>query len=108
MAALKALVIAMALLIVAGMGLIAWGLYEKAADPGFKLFAGDGEAAPPQASVRPFGRVDLELPAGCTIADSRPDGERLYVRVGPPGPCARIVVVDIVRGRVLGTVSVSP
>lgn len=108
MAALKALVIAMALLIVAGMGLMAWGLYEKAADPGFKPFAGGGEAAPPQASVRPFGRLDLDLPSGCAIADSRPDGERLYVHVGPPGPCARIVVIDIVGGRVLGTVKVSP
>ena len=108
MAALKALVIAMALLIVAAMGLIAWGFYEKAADPDFKLFADDGETAPQEAPARPFGRVDLNLPSGCAITGSRPDGERLYVHVGPPGPCARIVVVDIVRGRVLGTVAVSP
>ena len=108
MAALKTLVIGMGLLIVAGMGLIAWGLYEKVAGPGFKLFAGDGEAAAPQVPTRPFGRVDLDLPSGCAIVDSRPDGERLYVHIGPPGPCARIVVVDIVQGRVLGTVAVSP
>ena len=108
MAALKALVIAMALLIVAGMALMAWGLYEKAADPGFKPFAGDGEAAAPQASVRPFGRLDLDVPSECSIVDSRPEGDRLYVRIGPPGPCARIVVIDIVVGRVLGTVAESP
>ena len=108
MAALKTLVIVMALLIVAGTGLIAWGLYEKAADPGFKPFAGGGEPPPEEASARPFGRIDLDLPSGCTIADSRPDGERLYVRVGPPGPCARIIVVDIVHGQVLGTIAVVP
>ena len=61
MAALKALVIAMALVIVAGMALMAWGLYEKAADPGFKPFPGGGEAAAPQASVRPFGRLGRGL-----------------------------------------------
>ena len=108
MAALKTLVIALALLIVAGTGLIAWGLYEKAADPGFKPFAGSGEPPPAKTPTRPFGRIDLDLPAGCAIADSRPDGDRLYVRIGPPGPCARIVVVDIVQGRVLGTIAVAP
>ena len=71
MAALKTLVIGMGLLIVAGMGLIAWGLYEKVADPGFKLFAGDGETVGATESAPSGRRSDATLGAGPASSSAR-------------------------------------
>jgi hypothetical protein len=102
---LKSLVIGLGVLIFAGFGLLAYGFYHKARDPGWRMFstaAPGGRAAGPSA---PFGTVGLELPAGCTIDDVSPDGERAYLTIGPEdGPCARIVVFDVVAGRVLGVI----
>ena len=103
MGALKGLVIGMGFLIVAGLGAVVTGLYIK---------AGEGEGRPfasPAASPLPsFGDVAVPLPAGCTIVEIEPDGERLYIRTGPAGSCARVIVFDVVRGRVLGTLAVGP
>lgn len=109
MAALKALVIVMGMLIAAAMALIAWGLYEKAADPDFKPFAGlGGDAKLEERPIEGFPHVDLDLPEGCAIVDIQPDDDRLFVVVGPGGACARIVVIDIDNGRVLGTIGARP
>ena len=123
MQALKALVAGMGILIIVAAGVIGWGLYRKATDPQFSFFdsaseartpvpagVGPGDTAPPAAAVlsaaaRPFGAADLGLAAGCTIADIRPDGKRLYVLVDPAAGCPRIVAVDADTGRVLGTFS---
>ena len=37
-----------------------------------------------------------------------PDGDRIYLTIGPPGPCNRIVVINVADGRVLGTVQPQP
>ena len=111
MNALKGLVIGMAVLIVLGMGLLAYGLYHKAADPDFKLF----DLSSPVA-LKPgpaFGNLGLPLPEGCVIRDMEVDGNRLYVKTAPSGPafipnCAKIFVIDPVGGTVLGTVSGKP
>lgn len=110
MRALKALVIGMAVLIVLVMGLMAYGLTKKASDPDFTFFDFAGEAAPAAAESAPsapFGDILLPLPPGCRIEDMRPDGGRLFLRVGPPeGACPRIVVIDLSTGKVLGNVKV--
>ncbi len=99
---LKSLVIGLGVLIIAGLGLLAYGFYHKAHDPGWRMFAPAGKATRPAAA---FGSVGLDLPAECAIYDVAPDGDRLYLTIGPEdGPCARVVVFDVAAGRVLGVI----
>jgi len=102
---LKSLVIGLGVLIFVGLGLLAYGFYHKARDPGWRMFSPPDAGGRPGASAMPFGTVGLELPAGCTIDDVSPDGERAYLTIGPEdGPCARVIVFDVIRGRVLGVI----
>ncbi|MCH7936120.1 MAG: hypothetical protein IH994_03385 [Proteobacteria bacterium] len=113
---LKSLVIGLGVLILLGMTLLVYGFYQKANNPGWRMFSSpraDGPAAPAAA----FGELDLKLPDGCVIGRLTPDGDRAYIKVrpdgakrGPPmgGPCNLIVVIDVVRGRVLGTIKPGP
>ena len=105
MAFLKSLVIGLGALIFAGLGLLAYGFYHQARDPGWRLFSTAAPGERPAAPAAPFGTVGLDLPAGCTIDDVAPDGERAYLTIGPEdGPCARVIVFDVVGGRVLGVI----
>lgn len=99
---LKSLVIGLGLLIFAGLGLLAYGFYHKSRDPGWRLFSSSGNS---DQGVAAFVDVALDLPAGCTIDGVEPDGARAYLVIGPAdGPCARVVVVDVAAGRVLGVI----
>ena len=98
MTTLKALVIGLAVLIVIAMGLLAYGLATGAGKPGRV-----------QTETRPFGQLNLNLPAGCAIVTTVPDGRRLFLTIGPAGtPCRRIVVVDVETGTVLGSIVEQP
>ena len=102
---LKSLVIGLGVLIFAGLGLLTYGFYHQARDPGWRMFGAAAPGERPAGPSAPFGTVGLELPAGCTIDDVSPDGERAYLTIGPAdGPCARVVVFDVVAGRVLGVI----
>lgn len=114
MRALKALVIGMGVLIVLVMGVMAYGLTKKASDPDFSFFdfarqpaaAGPDTAANTRAGA-PFGDVMVPLAPGCRVEDMRPDGNRLFLRVGPAdGACQQIVVIDLASGKILGNVKV--
>ncbi len=121
---LKGLVIGMGVLIVIGMAVFAYGLYQKITDPEFTFFAaepGDGapasasasaSAPPPAPAPAPpgaaFGTIAVPLPEGCVLARVIPEGDRLYLRIGPAGRCERVVVVDVATGSVLGTIAVQP
>lgn len=112
---LKSVVIGLGILILLGMTLLTYGLYQKARDPGWRLFSGPAPGefqaparAPAGADAKAFGTLGLHLPDGCLITRVRPDGGRVYLTIGPPGPCNRIVIVDVVRGRVLGTIQPRP
>lgn len=96
MQSLKALVIIMGLLIVAGLGLVVYGFAARAPD------AVGGAAG--------FGEVDLPLPAGCVIAASETAEGRLILRLdGPPeAGCQQVVVLDLDSGEVLGRVTARP
>ena len=116
---LKSLVIGLGVLILLGLALLTYGFLQKARDPGWRLFSSPRPAAPATSggtAAKAFGNLNLRLPEGCVIAAIRPDGDRVYLTIGPgerlggrPGegskaPCNRVIVVDIVQGRVLGTV----
>ena len=113
---LKSLVIGLGFLILLALTLLAYGFYLKARDPGWRLFSPSppagltvtAPALPTRPAPKTFGSLDLRLPEGCVIDSLRPDGERLYLTIGPAGPCHRVIVVDVGQGRVLGTIRPRP
>lgn len=105
MRALKSVVIGMAVLIALGMALLVYGL----ARPGWRPFApATGGAADADAPLAAFGDRRLPLPPGCSIADMAVTGQRLLVRTGPDGLCARIYIISLGDGAILGTVGTPP
>jgi hypothetical protein len=109
MQALKALVIFMAVLIVAGMALLVYGLVTRTGAPestgggmgaGGLLGAGSGGPA----------SLDLPVPDGCTIASAELSGERLVVRLDglAERDCQQVLVVDLAGGRLVGRLRAVP
>ena len=117
---MKSLVFGLGVLILLAMTLLVYGFYQKANNPGWRMFSSpsaDGAPANPAAPAASFGELDLKLPEGCVIERITPDGNRAYIKVRPHGAksgtpqggsCNRIVVIDVVRGRVLGTIKPGP
>ncbi len=97
MQSIKALVIFMGLLIVAGLGLVAYGMVNQVTDdPG----AAGG-----------FDETKLPLPAGCRLAEARLDEGRLVLRAeGPPDrpDCQQVILLDPASGAEFGRVTVTP
>ena len=111
MQAIKALVIGLGILIVAGIALLAYAFYGRMTDPEFRLMKAERQqAAASRASQRTegFGQASLALPEGCSVVEMQPDGKWLYLRIGPAGACERVVVVDPLSGRVQGSLVPRP
>lgn len=111
MQAVKALVIGLGIMIVAGIGLLVYGISQKAADPSFRLFQSKGGGAGGGGSSggpAGFGETRIALPEGCRLIDLRPDGQRLYLHVGPTGGCERIIILNSTTGQVLGSIWLRP
>lgn len=99
MQALKALVIFMGVLIVAGMVLLVYGLMTRT--------GGGGEQAAAGGPLNiPFGALDLTIPDGCALGGAELAGDRLVIRVtGQVGRgCQQLVIVDLAKGQELGRV----
>ena len=95
MAALKAIVIIMGVLIFAGIAVIAFTIVGRSGgEPG---------------KAEGFGTATLEGTAGCRIAETRTDGGRLVLRTEGPGPgCGRVHILNLDTGAQLGTVETGP
>jgi len=108
MQALKALVIFMAVLIVAGMALLVYGLATRTG--GKPELLGDAAAPPARAQAVEFGTLELALPDGCTLAATELAGDRLVVRFNGQAErgCQQLVIVDLASGKVLGRVKALP
>lgn len=107
MQGLKALVIGMGVLIVFGMIVLVYGLMQKASDPDFSFFGKAEKAAPAPSekiAATPFGDISVRLPAGCRVENMQPDDGKLFVLVGPEGPCTQIIAIELATGRFLGNV----
>lgn len=92
MQVIKAIVIGMGLLIVAGMALLVYGLTS-----GFDAAkGGDGAAA--------FGTIRATLPSGATVQGTDLDGDTMVVRLGMPDGGVRIMVFRLSDGRQVGTI----
>jgi hypothetical protein len=100
----------MGVMIVAGIALLVYGISQKAVDPSFKLFQGKPSPAASATDAAPggFGETRIALPDGCSVVDMRPDGPRLYLRIGPAGGCERIIVVHAGSGQPLGSIWLRP
>lgn len=105
--ALKGLVIGLGILIVVSFGLLIYGFATKIAgletDMGDDTVAGETAAAPDG-----FGESRVSVPAGCVVEEMRPDGELLFLRLGPAGVCERILVLESRTGRHVGDISLRP
>lgn len=105
--AVKTLVIVMGILIVAGLGLLGYGMYSKAG----QVVKGEPSKTVPvraAAAVRDggFGRLGLDQPAGSRITDATTSDNLLILSIEGGGLEDRVVVVDLQRGVPLGTVHI--
>ena len=98
MRALKALVIVMGILIVAGTAVIAVTLARRSADDGAARTGGDAAVAAPR----------IELPAGARVVETALDGTRIALRIVLADGTERIIVIDTETGRRTGAVDVVP
>ena len=106
MQTIKALVIGLGVLLVGGIALLIYGISQKASDPQYKMFRGKAPAV--AAPVASFGETRIPLPEGCTVAEMRAEGDRLFLRIGPPGACERIVIIDLGTGQPTGSIWLRP
>lgn len=108
MKAIKALVFFMGFLLVAGIGLLGYGMYSKAGRsvkaPAVIAPAGVPVAAP--VDLAGFGGLGLDQPAGTRIAAARVSGTILVVELTDGGRADRVALVDLAGGSLLGMVYV--
>ncbi len=103
MKSIKAVVIFMGLLILAGLGLLVYGVVGQVsgiATPGDPTGARDG-----------FDAASVALPAGCVLAEARIDEGRLVLRVEGPADrpdCQQVILLDPDSGAELGRVKIAP
>lgn len=99
MQSLKALVIFMGLLIVAGIGLVVYGMAS-------------GISGLPETGAGPggFDVASVALPAGCVLAQADLDGDRLVLRAEGPADrpdCQLVILLDPASGAELGRVEIA-
>ncbi len=101
---LKVVVIAMAVLIFALLGVVVWRIGTLAEDPEDTA----GLPAPVALSgAVPAGPVDsLNLAPGCRIVATTADAGRLVIRTtGPSVTCDAVYVFDLATGSRVGTIT---
>ncbi len=108
MQALKALVIIMGVLIVAGTAVVVVTIYNR-----MNRMADVEATAPPPAPApamppASFGAASVTIPDGCRITATIPAGERLLLQLGSAPRCNRILVLDLASGRLLGSIDLVP
>ena len=107
MQSVKALVIFMGLLILAGLGLLVYGVVGQVSE-----IAGPGTPpGTPAGTPGGFGAASVTLPAGCVLAEARLDEGRLVLRAeGPSGrpDCQQVILLDPASGAELGRITIAP
>ena len=91
---LIALVIIMGVLIVAGLVVVVVTIANR-------LGGADRTASTPAAAE--FATVDLPVPAGCEVMETTTADDRLILRLGSGERCNQVLIIDMVTGRLLGT-----
>lgn len=104
MRAIKALVVFLGVLLLAGLGLLGYGLYSKAPMKGTPTAAAGAPAIAPAAE---FGQLAVPVPAGSRIEQMVVAGDRVVLRLSGGGP-ERILVLDPGQGKVAGSFALTP
>ncbi len=105
--AVKVAAVVMAVMIVAGLGILGVTVAKRVGG------AGSGDAAPvaaaaPTAVPTAFGEVTLQLPPRARILDMAMDQRRLVLHLQLAGRDKALMVVDLENGRSLGTITLQP
>lgn len=104
--ALKAAVIIMGILIIAGMAFLVYGLsvgLHKNPDAGDDSVVGD----PLPMKLTRFGDIIVDLPDGAQINDYKIQGDRLVVSISVLGGGTKLIIVDLASGSRLGTITLN-
>ena len=99
MQSLKALVVFMGLLIVAGLGLLVYGMVSQISD------------GPDSGALGGFDAAAVSLPAGCVLAQAELDEGRLVLRADGPverPDCQQVILLDPESGAELGRITLAP
>lgn len=108
---LKALVIGMGVLIVLGMGLLAYGLLTKTRGP---VGEGDAQSQIDSSDARGFGELALAGNAGCAIRNTEAEGRRLIITLASGSDdnsgltCEKVIIIDMSAGSVIGSIALQP
>lgn len=103
MKAIKALVVFMGILLVAGLGLMGYGVATKTGKPDT---AAKPPVSAPVAGVQ-FGEITIPVPAGARLDQALVVGDKVVLRV--TGAAAdRLIVLDPADGRINGSFVLSP
>jgi hypothetical protein len=101
--AIKALVAFMGVLLLSGLGLLAYGVATKTGQSGAKPVAGAVSAT---YRTEDFGAVAVPVPAGARVEQTLVVGERVVVRISGGGD--RLIVLDPADGSVAGSFVLVP
>lgn len=107
MQALKALVIILGVMIVAGIAVIGVTIYHRATNLVNSPVPGSTEPAV-RTGFGPgfgpgFGRVALDLPPGSRVVEMTAEGDRLILRLRLADGGRQILILDMATGKRLGT-----
>jgi len=97
MQAVKALVIGMGILIIAGLALMVYGLTTKFGAP-----------TSPNASGAAFGTIRANLPTGAAVESVQLQDGSVLVHLTMPDGGAQIMVFRLSDGRQTGTIELQP
>lgn len=104
--AVQTLVIVMTTLIMAGLGLVAYGLLVRGTSASSQTPPVGKERIVSETDLVPFGTIVLAQPPGTRIAAMTVAGRRLFLWLQEGELGERIVLVDLATGGTLGTVTV--
>jgi len=106
---LKAVVIILGMLIVAGVAVIATTIYMRSQDLSARRDGAPSTQAPPRPLLEgAFGARRVAVPDGSIVQQVTAAGERLIVWLGGEAGQARIVVLDLATGVELGVFVFEP
>jgi hypothetical protein len=112
MQSIKALVVFMGLLILAGLGLLVYGVVNQVSEVAAPDTPGSPGADPGAPGARGgFDAASVALPAGCVLAEARLEDGRLVLRAGGPldrPDCQQVILLDPESGAELGRVKIAP
>lgn len=109
MKALKAAVILMSVVIVAGFGFVVYTIVDRMMS-GQPVLAPRKAATEEKAPAVSFGEIDLPIPLGCDVDYVQLEGDRLLIALNglDDQPCKQIIIMDTMDGRVVGRVNLRP